>query len=85
MAEPSEFKIEYGLNDKYFDITQHVLRYHTIKNIIKIPTDDSVRAWLFGDPLVGIVKHIKITYNGQTTTYSDKEEINLDISGFKID
>ena len=56
------FKIEYGTRDKYRDVTDVVLRKLYRNGTIFLPSYDSERAQLLGDPLPGVVKEIVITF-----------------------
>jgi FkbM family methyltransferase len=47
-------KILYGIEDNYTDITRY------FSNIVFIPKNDDIRASIFGDPIFGIKKVIKI-------------------------
>lgn len=67
----SEIKIYYGYNKQnYADITSKVKE---ITNF-HIPAEDESRAFLFGDPFPGIVKHILIVINNiEYKIYSGQE------------
>jgi hypothetical protein len=74
-------KIEYGSNDTFIDVTQVVytncIRYVYDKWCIYIPNGDYSRADIFEDPLVGVLKVIRITVN-QTTTIYDETKFYLE-------
>lgn len=70
-------KIEYGSNDTFIDVTQKVytncIRYVYDKWCIYIPNGDYSRVYIFGDPLVGVLKVIRITVNLTTTIYDESK------------
>jgi hypothetical protein len=49
------------------------------KWVINIPKDDYIRLKLFGDPLPGVVKDIKVSCYGISTLYDDTKDIIIDI------
>ena len=56
----SELRIKYGIPDNQIDITDIVIRYHTVNNVMFIPKNDGIRPLLFTDPCLGIYKKIYI-------------------------
>lgn len=73
--------IEYGANNNYKNVTDIVVNNCVYENEIFIPSGDNNRALIFGDPLFGVVKDIKITRNGEIKNYTDTENILIDVSG----
>jgi FkbM family methyltransferase len=67
-------QVEYGIESKYKDVTTIVLSHFVNNNHLYIPAGDSVRAKILGDPVLGIVKHIRI--NGKEI-YPHDVEIQL--------
>ena len=62
-------KIYYGLIDNNIDITDIALQTCITNGTLNIPSDDYVRAGLFGDPVYGYVKSIfidSVEYNAET-------------------
>jgi len=53
-------KFYYGIENQYVDITTKVLDNCLVNQTIAIPRGDVTRALIFGDPLPGILKHIKV-------------------------
>jgi FkbM family methyltransferase len=75
---------EYGLDKHFINITKNVyikcIDINTNnKWVINIPKNDTVRPKLFGDPLPGIVKVIKVTSYGITKIYDDTIDIVIEI------
>jgi hypothetical protein len=76
----SDLYIEYGLGAIFIDITEKVyLHYLDIEKpgSLVIPPDDYLRAHMFGDPLPGITKIIRVTQKGITTLYAHTDTITL--------
>ena len=67
--------IEYGIHNNKKDITEICLNKYCKDNIISIPSNDVIRAKMFGDPKPGTIKSIFI--NGEE--YKHDEEINYNI------
>ena len=76
-------RVLYGAGSKYNDVTDIAMSRCWNKGNLYIPEDDAVRAKLFGDPLFGTLKNIKITIDGQTKSYSSKDTVNVFIGGDK--
>jgi len=53
--------IQYGIQDHYIDVTAIARERLVRDDWVYIPTTDAQRACIFGDPLVGVVKHVKVT------------------------
>ena len=74
---------EYGLDNNFINITKNVhkkcIDYINNKWVIYIPKDDCYRPKLFGDPLQGVVKVIKVIQNGISTIYDDKTDFILEL------
>lgn len=68
-------RILYGSQDKYKDITEICYKKFQYKNQICIPDDDNNRAQLFGDPIWGTLKKIRIEHNNIIKEYDDKQTI----------
>jgi FkbM family methyltransferase len=68
-------KFYYGANSTYIDITEIVYNKYLVNNIITIPNSDINRANIFGDPLHGIVKNIKVVDNNNNVKifYEDND------------
>jgi hypothetical protein len=78
----NDLYIEYGFGEIFVDITEKVyLNYLDMEKpgVLIIPTDDYLRAHIFGDPLPGIVKIIRVTQKGVTTIYTHTDTITLTI------
>jgi hypothetical protein len=73
----TDLYIEYGLNDVFIDITERVYAQCLNAERLIIPADDYLRARMFGDPLPGIVKIIKVTWDGVITVYEHTDTITL--------
>jgi FkbM family methyltransferase len=63
--------IRYGKNDIQIDVTDYCFQQLCVNNIIRIPEGDVSRASLFGDPSVGILKSIYITFDDGTIVEYD--------------
>lgn len=57
------YQFLYGVENRYVDITQKVMKLCLIDGKVYIPETDDGRANLFGDPIYGTLKHIKIINN----------------------
>ena len=76
-----DYNIEYGLDDNKINITHTVMSHSLNKEFIEIPTNDEVRATLYGDPCWGVVKFIYVTNSeGAVTKFPDNKSITLDIT-----
>lgn len=80
------FRIEYGSDNFKIDITNKVLEKCLKNNIITIPSNDCIRAKLFSDPLVNVLKKIYIIDNlsNKINEYNHKETICIDIDTNRI-
>lgn len=67
----------YGTNNSYLDVTDAVFAQCIHNNTLNIPATDNERAAIFGDPLPGILKHIKIEYEGVPTIFPSGQKITL--------
>lgn len=73
-------KILYGIEGSYIDITQKVFETCVFQGQICIPSDDNLRAFIFGDPVFGKVKHIKIQVDKERNFfYDDKQPVRYHI------
>lgn len=82
MSNPIRFKIEYGINNNYKDVTNIALHYLVNNNILSIPAGNGNTDAIFEDHLPGVIKHIRIITNNQSTIYTNIQNVNLDISSF---
>lgn len=70
--------IYYGVEGRYRDVTYLALtRCITEDNMITIPIGEDNRCLLFGDPVYGIQKHIKIVDNSTSTIYDSTKSIEI--------
>ena len=65
--------IYYGVENNYIDVTYICYTFLLDKENIKIPRDDNVRAYIFGDHIFGVLKNIKIN----DIVYPSTQEINI--------
>ena len=72
--DSSNYRIEYGLDSTFVDITDKV--YARCGSLV-IPPDDYLRASIFGDPLPGVLKVVKVTCGEITAVYDHTQEIRL--------
>ena len=61
-------KFLYGTNFYYVDVTDKVAAHCVVDGMVVLPETDIARAQLFGDPLVGKLKHMKIIDENGTDT-----------------
>ena len=74
-------KILYGAHPHLIDITLTVIRQHTRDNVIFIPRGDENRAYLFGDPIPGVIKMILFTDdNGVETVCGPEVPVYIDLA-----
>jgi hypothetical protein len=74
-------KILYGIEGSYKDISDYVLQHCVFQGKICIPSDDNLRAFIFGDPCYGKVKHILIQIDDERTLfYSEKQPVRYSLS-----
>jgi FkbM family methyltransferase len=52
--------------------------------MVEIPSGDSNRAQLLGDPLHGVVKHLKIIIRGEETIYDESDPCLIDTTGLDL-
>lgn len=76
------FRICYGTIDRQLDITKMAFDKCAHQNILSIPTGDTTRAALFGDPAVGSLKCIFIKNNitQYTSVVDETQEIAINVS-----
>jgi hypothetical protein len=73
-------KILYGARPHLIDITLTAIRQHTRDNVIFIPHGDENRAYLFGDPIPGVVKMILFKDdNGVETVCGPEVPVYIDL------
>jgi len=60
LSEIKSMPILYGIEDRYIDITSICHSTLITNGIIDIPAGDNERNAIFGDPIPGTVKHIRI-------------------------
>lgn len=77
-------KILYGFADKVIDITDICFSKLRKDNIITIPYDDIIRANIFTDPAIHILKKIYILNNQYITEYDDTVIIQIDVSNNNV-
>jgi len=65
----NHFQIFYGIEGMYKDVTEIALAQCLNNGILTIPAGDGNRAQIFGDPVGGVYKHIKIVNNDETKFY----------------
>lgn len=74
-------KIIYGVEGSYKDISEYVLQHCVFQGKICIPSDDNLRAFIFGDPCFGKVKHVIIQVDDEHSFfYSDKQPVRYTLS-----
>ncbi len=66
--------VEYGVEGSYNNVTELAVESCVEDNILTIPPGDGVRAALFGDPVWGVEKYVRITLDGYVSIYSAKQE-----------
>jgi hypothetical protein len=73
-------KVFYGIEGQYKDITQVVIEKCVFQGKVCIPSDDNLRAFIFGDPCFGKVKHIIIESEDERRLfYSDKQPVRFTV------
>jgi hypothetical protein len=73
-------KILYGTAPHLIDITFSAIRQHMNNNVIFIPKGDDNRAYLFSDPIPGVVKTIIfVDDNGAETVMGPDVQVYIDI------
>ena len=73
--------ILYGIRPHVTDITLLSIRQHTRNNVIFIPQGDNNRAYLFGDPIPGVVKMILfINDSGVETVCGPDVPVYIDLA-----
>lgn len=81
------FRILYGTEDTYIDVTQICLTHNEIikNNIITIPKNDTLRPKYFTDPLFGVLKSIFIQKidNNECYKYDDTVDIIIDMTNLE--
>jgi FkbM family methyltransferase len=76
-------KVLYGAGLEYIDVTDIAMNRCWNSGNLMIPGADIVRASIFGDPLFGTLKDIKIVTGDRVTTYNDGENIDIFVGGEK--
>jgi hypothetical protein len=77
--------ILYGVRPHLIDITLISIRQHTRNNVIMIPRGDENRAYLFGDPIPGVVKMILfMNDNGVETAVGPNDPVYIDLATQQI-
>lgn len=77
-------QILYGIAGNYADITEIALNKCVNQNQLVIPSNDCVRAAIFGDPIFGTLKHIRVNLDNQTTIYDHTQLCIVDLSSFEM-
>lgn len=70
-------KVEYGANGVYIDVTPQVFNHCIEGTTLHIPEGNGACDTLFGDPLVGVLKHLKVSYQGITTIFAADQPVIL--------
>lgn len=81
------FKIYYGIENNYVNIKNEFIKYcinNQQYNLITIPANDTNRTNIFGDPLSGVLKNIKIINNNLEYVFDDSVSISLYIANIKL-
>lgn len=74
-------RVLYGAGVEYIDVTDIAMNKCWNNGNLSIPGADTIRASIFGDPLFGTRKDIKIVIGDKTTTYNDGENIDIYVEG----
>jgi len=77
-------KIFYGIRGNGIDVTDICLSKLTNNNIITIPHGDIYRAYLFSDPLYGVLKSVFILNDDKLTAYDDLCSIKINLLNNKV-
>jgi len=79
-------KILYGVSPHHLiDITLLAIRQHSRNNVIMLPQGDEERAYLFGDPLPGVVKNILyMDDNDVDTVFGPDVPVYIDLTTQKV-
>ena len=72
-------KIFYGIRGSGIDVTDICLSKLTKNNIITIPSGDVYRAYLFSDPLYGVLKQVFILNDDKITAYHEVYTIKINL------
>lgn len=72
-------KVFYGIRGNGIDVTDICLSKLTKNNIITIPSGDVYRAYLFSDPLYGVLKQVFILNDDKLTAYDDLCTIKINL------
>ena len=72
-------KVFYGIRGNGIDVTDICLSKLTKNNIITIPSGDVYRAYLFSDPLYGVLKQVFILNGDKLTAYDDLCTIKINL------
>lgn len=74
-------KVYYGANNQYVDVT-YICQKKLVQNgRLSIPKTDPERAKIFGDPLWGVLKNIKI----EETIYGPNDEIDIPFDSLPLE
>ncbi len=68
-------KAEYGARDKWLDVT-HIVRAHVWNGTVSLRADNH----LGPDPILGVVKSLRVTYRAGATTRTAEAEENQELS-----
>jgi FkbM family methyltransferase len=74
-----DYKIFYGIDTNLLDITQILFQKSCRQNVLYIPSNDTNRAQIFGDPIFGHTKYIFIYDNEGLKTVDDTKEVFIDL------
>lgn len=77
-------RIYYGVEGHYQDVTRLALVHCVIGiNTVAIPCGEGHRCKLFGDPVPGVLKHIKVVDKNVSTICNHTESITMTIDNIK--
>jgi len=74
------FKITYGIDNNWIDVTNICFQKLQINNIIIIPHGDGNRTNIFSDPIYGTLKKIFIFINNEKYEYDDNHIIKINLN-----
>lgn len=77
---PTTIKVFYGVEGKYKDVTELTEILCVDGNILNIPSGEYNRCGLYGDPLPGILKHMKVDINNIDTILAPDRSFTLNLT-----
>lgn len=81
----ADLQILYGVLDNYQDVTQLVFESCKVDDQITIPITDGARAQIFGDPVYGTLKHIKVITSQGSKIYAHDQVCQLDVNNLSVE